>query len=47
MIFLQGSDETILDRLSAHALATPSQLAYRFLRDDGESDARALSSNLK
>lgn len=32
-------DETILDRLRAHAESRPDQLAYRFLREDGGSEA--------
>jgi acyl-CoA synthetase (AMP-forming)/AMP-acid ligase II len=31
-------DETILDRLRAHADSRPEQLAYRFLRDENGSD---------
>ena len=31
-------DETILDRLAAHAQTRPERLAYRFLQDDGGSD---------
>jgi acyl-CoA synthetase (AMP-forming)/AMP-acid ligase II len=33
-----SSDETILDRLRAHAESHPDKLAYRFLRDCGGSD---------
>src|SRR6516165_3811575 len=33
-----GPDDTILDRLRAHAQVQPDRLAYRFLRDQGGSD---------
>jgi acyl-CoA synthetase (AMP-forming)/AMP-acid ligase II/acyl carrier protein len=37
-ILFRSPDETILDRLRAHAETSPDRLAYRFLSDDGGSN---------